>query len=225
MESQRGLDGAVIFNSGLFDEASARRLHGHYLAMIDRLLADPTASVATIVGGLDVAELHTPVRGTPSAIPTAPGAPAIPSTPVTAAAAVTPVADGAAGVVSPTPSVTPSLTPTEKVLAEVWEGLLDMGPVERLDNFFDLGGSSLLAMQAVELIAARTGRRVPPGSFAFETLAQIAHAIDAASAAARKIDAAPPSAAPGHGKDAAGGTAGGDASPGLLRKLGSLFRR
>jgi natural product biosynthesis luciferase-like monooxygenase protein len=40
-------------------------------------------------------------------------------------------------------------TDTEKTLAEQWESLLDIKPISVTDNFFDLGGDSLLAIEVL----------------------------------------------------------------------------
>ena len=46
------------------------------------------------------------------------------------------------------------------------------------DNFLDLGGHSLLIMQAIAKLEARTGKRVSPRTFIFQTLEQIARDYD-----------------------------------------------
>jgi amino acid adenylation domain-containing protein len=51
--------------------------------------------------------------------------------------------------------------PTEALLAEIWEELLDRAPISMLDNFFDLGGHSLLAARLMARIEAVCGRRLP----------------------------------------------------------------
>ncbi|WP_353929455.1 amino acid adenylation domain-containing protein [Okeanomitos corallinicola TIOX110] len=44
------------------------------------------------------------------------------------------------------------VTPTEEILASLWQGLLKIKSVGRSDNFFELGGNSLLATQLVTRI-------------------------------------------------------------------------
>jgi amino acid adenylation domain-containing protein len=51
--------------------------------------------------------------------------------------------------------------PAEKELAVIWEELLDVRPVGTGDNFFDLGGNSLLAAQLVGRIEQAYGTRLP----------------------------------------------------------------
>jgi len=69
-------------------------------------------------------------------------------------------------------------TDTEKVLAAVWGEFLHASQIYLDDNFFDLGGHSLLAMQAIQRMEKTTGKRINPGRFVFETLAQIARGYD-----------------------------------------------
>ena len=53
--------------------------------------------------------------------------------------------------------------PLEDVLVQIWEELLNVRPVGVHDNFFDLGGDSLLAVQMVLRIEEMTGTRLPIG--------------------------------------------------------------
>ncbi|HEX6498629.1 MAG TPA: SDR family NAD(P)-dependent oxidoreductase [Micromonosporaceae bacterium] len=55
----------------------------------------------------------------------------------------------------------PPLTGTERVLADLWSDVLGVEPVGTRDNFFDLGGNSLLALQMLTLVKKRFGIAVP----------------------------------------------------------------
>lgn len=71
-------------------------------------------------------------------------------------------------------------TAAQKLVAEVWKDLLGVSHVGLRDNFLDLGGHSLLVMRAAAQLEARTGVRVGPRSFIFETLEQVAsHYVEA----------------------------------------------
>ncbi|MFC9970975.1 amino acid adenylation domain-containing protein [Spirillospora sp. NPDC127200] len=52
---------------------------------------------------------------------------------------------------------------TEQAVARVWEDLLDIGPVHRTDDFFDLGGQSLQLVHAVTAVRERLGLQQVPG--------------------------------------------------------------
>jgi amino acid adenylation domain-containing protein len=71
-------------------------------------------------------------------------------------------------------SNTAPTTDTEKVIAEIWRERLKVDTVTIHDNFFDLGGHSLLSMQVIHRVAARTGHRLNPRSMVFNNLQQIA---------------------------------------------------
>jgi acyl carrier protein len=62
----------------------------------------------------------------------------------------------------------------EIAFAEIWQQLLGVERVSADDNFFDLGGHSLLVMRAVVAIEKRTGLRISPRRFIFEELRQLA---------------------------------------------------
>jgi acyl carrier protein len=72
-------------------------------------------------------------------------------------------------------------------LAGLWANLLglDAGQIQGSDNFFDLGGNSLLVMQAVGAMEQQLGLKVDPRRYVYESLSQLAAtSADAAPAAA-----------------------------------------
>jgi thioesterase domain-containing protein len=75
------------------------------------------------------------------------------------------------------------LSPTEATLAAIWSELLDRGDIGPEDDFFALGGDSLLAVWLMEEIAERTGRDLPL-SLLLEsaTIRHLASALDAQEA-------------------------------------------
>jgi amino acid adenylation domain-containing protein len=68
----------------------------------------------------------------------------------------------------------PPRTPLEVFVADLWRELLHVERVGLRDNFFDLGGHSLLSMQVAHRIEKKTGRRLNPRSIVFQNLEQIA---------------------------------------------------
>ena len=79
----------------------------------------------------------------------------------------------------------PPGTAAEKLIAEVWMDMLGVSTVSVRDNFFDLGGHSLLSVEFVQRIWRQTGHRFEVRQLLLETLAQLAAKLkpDAAVAA------------------------------------------
>lgn len=69
-------------------------------------------------------------------------------------------------------------TETEKAIARVWSSLLSVDRVGALDNFFDLGGHSLLSVRAIAGIEKETGVRLGVRDLMFQTLEQCATACE-----------------------------------------------
>ncbi|HEY7172914.1 MAG TPA: amino acid adenylation domain-containing protein [Vicinamibacterales bacterium] len=69
-------------------------------------------------------------------------------------------------------------TATERAIAEIWQRVLQVAEVSADDNFFDIGGHSLLSMRVIAEIARVLGHQVNPGSMFLENLRQIAAACD-----------------------------------------------
>ncbi|HEV7900058.1 MAG TPA: amino acid adenylation domain-containing protein [Planosporangium sp.] len=69
----------------------------------------------------------------------------------------------------------PPVGQTERALADLWRELLDVGVVNRDDNFFDLGGHSLLATQ---LLARIPGDLPLTVLFDYPTLRDLAERVD-----------------------------------------------
>jgi len=69
-------------------------------------------------------------------------------------------------------------TPMESAVAAVWAEELELKEVGVHDNFFDLGGNSLLAVRLVLRLEERFGRKLPVAAlFTAPTVAQLAQAI------------------------------------------------
>jgi amino acid adenylation domain-containing protein len=70
---------------------------------------------------------------------------------------------------------------TEQVVASIWQEILQLTQVGRYDNFFDLGGNSLLLVQVHDRLQQRFGRKIPIVQlFASSTVADVAKYIDEA---------------------------------------------
>jgi amino acid adenylation domain-containing protein len=85
----------------------------------------------------------------------------------------------ALGVPSParTRTLTAPRNTLEIVIAKVWEELLGIAPIGITDNFFDLGGSSILAVRMIARIEKQLGKDIPLNSLfkgaTIEHLAQV----------------------------------------------------
>jgi len=62
----------------------------------------------------------------------------------------------------------------EQWITDIWQDKLGIDDVEVDDNFFDLGGNSLLSLEVIELIEAEFGVRLTDRDFMFQTLGQLA---------------------------------------------------
>ena len=104
----------------------------------------------------------------------------------------------------------PPKTPMEISIAEIWQEALELKRVGRHDNFFDLGGHSLMAMKVNAKLQRRTGVRFNVGILVTQNLGQVAAIYEAVQ---RRNQAAQPKAAVAR----AGG--------GLTDHMFSAFRR
>jgi acyl transferase domain-containing protein len=77
------------------------------------------------------------------------------------------------------PRPDPALTEMEAIVAGVWRDLLGLSSVDVHDNFFDLGGDSLLALRVVAAIEKQTGRQLPSQAILVQTLAELALSLEA----------------------------------------------
>lgn len=74
-------------------------------------------------------------------------------------------------------------SPTEDALVAIWAGILNRPRIGIHDNFFDLGGDSLLAVRLYGRVQERFGKELPLASlFARPTIAQLAELLDQAPA-------------------------------------------
>jgi acyl carrier protein len=162
MEVPSGLEGGVNYNQDLFEAATARLFRERLVALLRRVAETPGLTLAELLAqpGEDTTRFAAWVAAREGGPPRAVAAD------VASAPAVR-----AAG---------------EQALATIWARLLgiDAAQIAAQDNFFDLGGNSLLVMQAVAAAQAELGLVVEPRRYVHETLAQLAGAAGAAPGAA-----------------------------------------
>jgi amino acid adenylation domain-containing protein len=170
MEVPAGLEGGFTYNSDIYLPETAAAFRERYEELMRRVAADPAVSLAELVapqGSAAAMRLRrlagdgsTAPQAAPQSAPTAPAAGA-------AAAATAPAAGGSAAGFQ---------TEHERALAKIWAGLLDIdvAKISPQDNFFDLGGNSLLAMRAVEASGRALGFRIDARRYFYEHLSQLA---------------------------------------------------
>jgi amino acid adenylation domain-containing protein len=71
----------------------------------------------------------------------------------------------------------PLATPMEELIGQFWRELLKVERIGAEDNFFDLGGHSLLTLRVAAAIEERTGWRMDPRTHYFQNLRQIAATV------------------------------------------------
>ena len=74
--------------------------------------------------------------------------------------------------------IVPCQTRSEIYLGKIWQAVLQLDSVSRNDNFFDIGGHSLLVMQVINEVESCTRTRLSPQEFLLGTLEQIATQLD-----------------------------------------------
>jgi acyl carrier protein len=83
----------------------------------------------------------------------------------------------------------PPRTNTERVLAQIWSQILKLPQVGIEDNFFDLGGHSLLLMSVTQAIKVQLDRDMNIVSlFKFPTVAELAKQIDEKQVGESKVE-------------------------------------
>jgi acyl carrier protein len=64
----------------------------------------------------------------------------------------------------------------ESLIAEIWQDVLHVDRVGVQDNFFDLGGHSLLCLPVMARLEKELGIRITPRDLILQTLGQLATA-------------------------------------------------
>jgi hypothetical protein len=100
------------------------------------------------------------------------------------------IAMAAAVLCTPAAAAAPAGNATEQAFARIWASLLNIEPdsVTPQDNFFDLGGNSLLAMRAAGEMSKQIGANFNARRLIFETLSQLANTPPEAAPAEADAD-------------------------------------
>jgi non-ribosomal peptide synthetase component F len=151
MEVPSGLEGGINYNADLFNRSTAQVFRERLVGLL-RLAADSPAislgAMSTSGEGSDAFADWVRARQ----------------------------AGREAGAASSRPAAVAGLTDRQRAMASIWARILGVQPEDIVaeDNFLDLGGSSLLTMEAVAACERELGIRIDPRRFVFEALHQLA---------------------------------------------------
>ncbi len=173
MEVPGGLEGGVNYNTGLFDASTARMFRDRLLGLLRRIADQPNETLATLLTapGPDTDAFNNWIGTRRAALSAV--APKIEVGAVTAGA----------------------LSPQQALIADMWADLIgiDISDISPEDNFFDLGGTSMLAIKAVQLSERQLGLQIDPSRMVRETLKQIAATpVTVTPSGSNSMSSAPP---------------------------------
>lgn len=154
LEGTRGMVGGVTYNADILDAETARQLRERYLTMLGSVSANPDQTISA---------LHAQVGGDMRI-----GSPTVATVRAPASVAAT---SGSPG------------TPAEQLLADIWKELLGVPEVHTSDNFFDVGGHSLMAVDMAARVQREAGVSLNLLDIANGTLGTLAAGVGAAQAA------------------------------------------
>ncbi|MFH8409104.1 amino acid adenylation domain-containing protein [Streptomyces sp. NPDC018019] len=157
-----------------------------------RLVAPGTVTPAQL---LDFLRARLPGHLVPSSVTEVEQWPRTPSGKIDRNALPRPDAATASADAGCTPSSgAPPRTATERALARIWEEILGHGPVARTDDFFALGGHSLLSMRLIARIREELGAQIAVRDLiATPILSGLADRVaQAPSTASPRVPAGPP---------------------------------
>jgi amino acid adenylation domain-containing protein len=69
-------------------------------------------------------------------------------------------------------------SPMEETLVKIWKQVLEVDYISVHDNFFEIGGHSLLSMQVISQLEKKIGIRINPRELIYQTLGQLAASLE-----------------------------------------------
>jgi thioesterase domain-containing protein len=135
VDGPEGLRGWVDYATELFDAPTIRRMVEHFRLLLDAIASNPDQRLSALPARDGDDRYHAAVPAL--AHPNRAGRPAF----------------------------RPPRDALERQLALIWEDLLDIRPIGTRDNFFDLGGYSLLALRMLARIEKGIGTKLPVATF------------------------------------------------------------
>lgn len=158
LEDDQGLQGGLVYNDEVLLAETADALHRRLVGILARVAEDPALSIAALAD----AGLSKPAAAAPALIA------------ATAPAELAQSEDAAA-----------QQDPRERLLTRIFQEVIGIDAIGPEDNFFDLGGTSLLAIRLVKRVEQASGVRLNLIRLATGTVGSLARELP---------EAAPPSA-------------------------------
>jgi amino acid adenylation domain-containing protein len=162
MEVPNGLEGGFIYNADLYAAHTAVAFRQRYLEMLRRLVDDDPQTLGELVEQRDSLARMVLQR-------------------LSAAAPESTLPVPAPRPLRGAGSTSAPLSAQEAAIAEIWASLLNIerSQIDPEDGFFELGGSSLMAMAALGMIEKKLGVVLPPSALVTaHTLRQLAKLLD-----------------------------------------------
>ncbi|MGE3491550.1 MAG: amino acid adenylation domain-containing protein [Vicinamibacterales bacterium] len=164
-ERDGGLSVSIEYDRALFDAATMERFADEYAEALRVGLQAPDAVLALPSGNPErVASTGSSRTGEPSEV--------VASTAANGAV-------GSAGPLDGRPA-----TPIETALAEIWRQVLRLDDVRVTDNFFEVGGDSIVSIQVIAQLRDRGWRIDPRQIFRHQTIRALAAVAEPVAAAA-----------------------------------------
>ena len=144
LDRPTGLEGFFVYNASLYSAATAAAFRQNFVDILAAVAARPTTRLGELAQPAAILAQASAAQAAPAPAPVA--------------------------------STTALLQPEQARLAQLWASALDIdvNEIRPDDNFFDLGGDSLMAMRVVQHSQEVIGHRVEPRRYVFESLAQLA---------------------------------------------------
>jgi acyl carrier protein len=158
MDKPKGLEGAITYNADIYKRETGAAFKERYAELLRLVAEQPDGTLEQIAAPADSASAVYLQRLAAGDTPATP----------------TPAAAMAARPQTPQAL----LLPEQAQLAQIWASALsvDVNDIRANDNFFDLGGDSLIAMRVIAQAEQVMGFRVEPRRYVFESLGQLASA-------------------------------------------------
>ncbi|VWX55473.1 Amino acid adenylation domain-containing protein [Burkholderiales bacterium 8X] len=157
MDKAQGIEGAITYNADIYRRETGAAFKDRYLELLQRVSQQPDETLAVLMSDAGSGSAEYLKR-----LAAGPGTPTSPAANVHA--------------IRPAAQTNALLLPEQAQLAQIWASTLsiDVNDVRANDNFFDLGGDSLLAMRVMQQAEQVLGFRVEPRRYVFESLGQLA---------------------------------------------------